>query len=56
MNKGQLPALAAAKAFAGKRVSISIVSPTLNDTGSIGIVNADFIKRHAEGIIKASPI
>jgi len=56
MSSHPAACLAAAKAFGSKRISISVVNPTLNITGSISTVRLDFIKAHAEKIMKASPI
>lgn len=56
MSSHPAACLAAAKAFGSKRISIFIVNLTLNVTGSINTVPLDFIKEHAEEIMKASPI
>ena len=56
MSSHPAACLAAAKAFGSKRISISFVNPTLNVIGSINTVRLDFIKEHAEAIMKASPI
>jgi hypothetical protein len=48
--------LAAAKAFRSERISISFVNPILNIIGSINTARLDFIKEHAEEIMKASLI
>jgi hypothetical protein len=47
--------LPAAKAFRSERISISFVNPILNIIGS-NTVRFDFIKKHAEEIMKASLI
>lgn len=56
MSSHPAACLAAAKAFGSKRISISVVNPTLNIVGSVNTVRLDFIKEHAEEIMKASPI
>lgn len=56
MSSHPAACVAAVKAFGSKCITISAVNPTLNITGSIDTVRLDFIKEHAENIIKASPI
>ena len=56
MSSHPAACLAAAKAFGSKRMSISVTNPMLNITGSINTVRLDFIKEHAEEIMRASPI
>ena len=56
MSSHPAACLAAAKAFGSKRILIFVVNLMLNIIGSINTVRLDFIKQHAEEIMKASPI
>jgi len=56
MSSHPAACLAAAKAFGSKRIFVFVVNLMLNVTGSINTVRLDFIKEHAEEIMKASPI
>jgi hypothetical protein len=56
MSSHPAACLAAARAFGSKRMLILVMNPTLNILGSITTVRLDFIKEHAEEIMKASPI
>ena len=56
MSSHPAACLAAAKAYGSKCIPPSVVHPTLNITGSINTVRLDFIKEHAEDIMKESPI
>ena len=56
MSSHPAACLAAAKAFGSKCISISVINPTLNITGSINTVRPKFVKEHAERIMRASPI
>lgn len=56
MSSHPAACLAAAKAFGSKRIFMLVVNLMLNMIGSINIVRLDFIKEHAEEIMKASPI
>jgi len=56
MSSHPAACLAAAKAFGSKRICIFVVNLMLNMIGSINTVRLDFIKEHAEEIMKASPI
>lgn len=56
MSSHPAACLAAAKAFGSKRISTSFINPTLNIAGSINTVRLEFIKEHAEEIMRASPI
>lgn len=55
MSSHPAACLAAAKAFGSKHIT-SVVNPTLNILGSINTVRLDYIKEHAEEMMKASPI
>ena len=56
MSSHPAACLAAAKAFGSKRISTSVINPTLNITGSINAVRLEFIKGHVKEIMRASPI
>ncbi len=56
MSSHPAACLAAAKTFESKRIFIFVVNLMLNTIGSINTVRLDFIKDHAEEIMKASPI
>jgi len=56
MSSHPAACLAAAKAFGSKGICIFVVNLMLNMIGSINTVRLDFIKEHAEEIMKASPI
>lgn len=56
MSSHPAACLAAAKAFGSKRIFIFGVNLILNMIGSINTIRLDFIKEHAEEIMKASPI
>ena len=56
MSSHPAACLAAAKAFGSKRIFVYVVNLMLNVTGSINTVRLDFIKEHAEEMMKASPI
>ena len=56
MSSHPAACLAAAKAFGSKRIFIFVMNLMLNIIGSINTVRLDFIKEHAEEIMRASPI
>jgi len=56
MSSHPAACLAAARAFGSKHLFLIVVDQMLNVTGSINTVRLDFIKEHAEEIMKASPI
>lgn len=56
MSSHPAACLAAVKAFGSKRISILVVNLMLNIVDFINTVRLDFIKKHAEEIMKASPI
>lgn len=56
MSSHPAACLAAAKAFGIKRIFIFVVNLMLNIIDSINTVRLDFIKEHAEEVMRASPI
>lgn len=56
MSSHPAACLAAAKAFGSKRIFVFVVNLILNVTGSINTVQLNFIKEHAEEMMKASLI
>ena len=56
MSSHPAACLAAAKAFGSKRIFIFVMNLMLNIIGFINTVRLDFIKEHAEEIMRASPI
>ena len=56
MSSHPAACLAAAKAFGSKRIFIFVMKLMLNIIGSINTVRLDFIKEHAEEIMRVSPI
>ena len=56
MSSHAAACLAAAKAFGSKRIFVYVVNSMLNVTDSINTVRLNFIKEHADEMMKASPI
>ena len=56
MSSHPAACLAAAKAFGSTRILVFIVNLMLNITGHITTVRCDFIREHAERLMRASPI